>query len=92
MTDEMIIDYRVHSRLIGARGRAISKVMETFKVDIRFPRDKTSGTVIITGLYENVEDAKEHLTILAEDYVSERRASRQKWSRLKVVSGLIILE
>lgn len=39
-------------------------------MDIRFPRDKTSGTVVITGLYENVEDAKEHLMTLAEDYVS----------------------
>ena len=60
----------MHSRLIGARGKAISKVMDRFKVDIRFPRDKTSGTVMITGLYENVEDAKEHLVTLAEDYVS----------------------
>lgn len=59
----------MHSRLIGARGKAIAKVMELFKVDIRFPRDKSSDTVVITGLYENVEDAKEHLITLAEDYV-----------------------
>ena len=39
-------------------------------MDIRFPRDKSSDVVLITGLYENVEDAKEHLTTLAEDYVS----------------------
>ena len=70
MTEDVYIDPRVHSRLIGARGKAISKVMERFKVDIRFPRDKSSENVIITGLYENVEDAKEHLVTLAEDYVS----------------------
>ena len=66
----MVIDHRVHSRLIGARGWAISKVMETFKVDIRFPRDKSSDVVMITGLCDNVEDAKDHLDTLAEDYVS----------------------
>lgn len=72
ITDELFIDSRVHSRLIGARGKAISKVMERYKVDIRFPRDKSSVNVVITGLYENVEDAKEHLIVLAEDYVSGR--------------------
>lgn len=70
ITEELVLDHRIHSRLIGARGKAISKVMERFKVDIRFPRDKSSDVVLITGLYENVEDAKEHLTTLAEDYVS----------------------
>ena len=70
VTDDINIDHRVHSRLIGTRGKAISKVMERFRVDIRFPKDKTSGTVVITGLYDDVEDAKEHLITLAEDYVS----------------------
>lgn len=45
--------------------------MERYRVDIRFPQDKASGTVVITGLYDNVEDAKEHLLTLAEDYVSK---------------------
>ncbi len=66
----MTIDNRVHSRLIGARGKAIAKVMEDYSVDIRFPRDKSSDIITITGLEENVEDAKEHLLIVAEDYVS----------------------
>ena len=70
ISEEMEIDHRVHSRLIGQKGKAIAKVMERFKVDIRFPRDKQSSTVVITGLEENVEDAKEHLYTLTEDYVS----------------------
>ena len=70
VSDEVDIDHRVHSRLIGARGKAIAKVMERFHVDIRFPRDKQSNTVTITGMEENVEDAKEHLVTMAEDYVS----------------------
>ena len=46
------------------------QVMERFNVDIRFPKDKDSSVVVIQGLEENVEDAKEHLITLAEDYVS----------------------
>jgi len=70
VSEEVEIDHRVHSRLIGARGKAIAKVMERFRVDIRFPRDKQSNTVTITGMEENVEDAREHLVTVAEDYVS----------------------
>ena len=52
----------------------VLQVMERFNVDIRFPKDKDSGgTVVIQGLEENVEDAKEHLITLAEDYVSRTR-------------------
>ena len=65
----MVIDRRVHSRLIGARGKAIAKVMERYQVDIRFPRDKQSDTVTISGLEEHVEEAKDHLLMLADDYV-----------------------
>ena len=70
VSEEVEIDHRVHSRLIGARGKAIAKVMEKFHVDIRFPRDKQSSMVTITGMEENVEDAKEHLLTIAEEYVS----------------------
>lgn len=70
ISQEMSIDHRIHSRLIGAKGKAIAKVMERFSVDIRFPRDKGSDIITITGLEENVEDAKEHLLTVAEDYVS----------------------
>ena len=69
----MDIDRRVHSRLIGAKGKAIGKVMERYHVDIRFPRDKQSDTVTITGLEENVEEAKDHLLMLTDDYVSRGR-------------------
>ena len=40
-------------------------------MDIRFPKDKDkdSSMVVIQGLEGNVEDAKEHLVTMAEDYV-----------------------
>ena len=67
--EDIEVDHRVHSRLIGAKGKSIAKVMEQFQVDVRFPKDKNSNLVTIQGLEENVEDAKYHLITLAEDYV-----------------------
>ena len=67
--EDIEVDHRVHSRLIGAKGKSIAKVMEQFQVDVRFPKDKNSNVVTIQGLEENVEDAKYHLLTLAEDYV-----------------------
>ena len=56
--------------MIGAKGKAIAKVMDQFNVVVRFPRDKQTNTVTISGMEENVEDAKDHLLMLADDYVS----------------------
>ena len=73
MAIEVDIDPRVHRRLIGARGASIRKIMERFKVDIRFPRsDNPNGPVVIGGSPENVDDAKDHLLVLEEEYVSDR--------------------
>ena len=70
ITVEVRIDRRVHSRLIGQRGKAIAKVMEQYKVDIKFPRDKSSDVVTIMGLEENVVDAREDLLSKTDDFVS----------------------
>lgn len=69
--EEITIDSKVHSRLIGARGRNIRKIMDDFKVDVKFPRteDSDPNLVTITGAAENVADAKEHLLNLEEEYV-----------------------
>jgi Uncharacterized conserved protein len=70
--EEVRIDARVHSRLIGARGRNIRKIMEQFGVDIKFPRstDPDPDIVTVIGSEENVLDAREHLLNLEEEYVS----------------------
>jgi len=70
--EEVRIDARVHSRLIGARGRNIRKIMEQFNVDIKFPRstDPDPDIVTVIGAEENVLDAKDHLLNLEEEYVS----------------------
>lgn len=70
--EEVFIDSRVHSRLIGSRGRSIHKIMDEFQVDIKFPRsdDADPNMVVITGQDENVQDAKDHLLNLEEEFVS----------------------
>ncbi|XP_070561985.1 vigilin-like [Ptychodera flava] len=67
------IDRRVHPRLIGNRGRAIHKVMDDYKVDIRFPRssDPDPDLVTITGPEDNAYDAKDHLQNLEEEYMQD---------------------
>lgn len=68
--EEIDIDCRVHARLIGQRGKSIRKVMEKFNVDIRFPAGEQGGnTITIEGNEKNVEEAKEHLLELAEEYM-----------------------
>ena len=70
--EEVFIDSRVHSRLIGTRGRSIRKIMDDFKVDIKFPRndDPDPNLVIISGHKEdNVLEAKDHILNLEEEYV-----------------------
>ena len=70
MSVEVPIDPRVHRRLIGTKGRAIRKFMDTYRVDIRFPSLNTSDPVVISGLADNVEEAKDQLLLLEEEYVS----------------------
>ncbi|XP_071529081.1 vigilin isoform X2 [Panulirus ornatus] len=66
------LDSRVHSRLIGSRGRAIKKVMEEFKVEIKFPRgDDDPNLVTIMGAAEDVEECKDHLLNLMEEYMQD---------------------
>ena len=67
----MKIDHRVHNRIIGQKGKSVRKIMDEFKVDIRFPRDPNDDTVTITGPEDAVEDCEEHLLMLEEEYVSQ---------------------
>lgn len=70
--EEIEIDARVHSRLIGSRGRSIHKIMDDYKVEIKFPRndDANPNLVVISGDEDNVTEARDHLLNLAEEYVS----------------------
>lgn len=69
--EEVLLDARIHSRLIGTRGRSIRKVMDQFKVEIKFarPSDPNPDVVIISGVEADVLDAKQHLLELQEEYM-----------------------
>uniref|UniRef100_A0A8C2ZR22 High density lipoprotein-binding protein n=1 Tax=Cyclopterus lumpus TaxID=8103 RepID=A0A8C2ZR22_CYCLU len=69
------LDPRTHARIIGARGKAIRKLMEEFKVDIRFPQPGSDepDKVAVTGLPEAVDNAIDHLLNLEEEYVSSHK-------------------
>ncbi|PNF18399.1 Vigilin [Cryptotermes secundus] len=87
--EEVHIDARVHSRLIGARGRNIHKIMEQYSVDIKFPRstDTDPNIVTVIGAEENVLDARDCLLNLEEEYMQDvndaemRESYRPSFSR-----------
>lgn len=71
--EEIPINAAVHSRLIGSKGRNIRKIMDEYKVDIKFPRktDPDPNVVTIKGAEENVAQAKDHLLNLEEEYMQD---------------------
>lgn len=71
-TEEVYIDHRVHPRIIGSKGRGIRKVMEEFKVELKFPRQESEDPdlVVITGAEDAVLDCKDYLLNMEEEYVS----------------------
>ncbi|XP_026876745.2 vigilin isoform X2 [Electrophorus electricus] len=71
VSEDVWLDHRVHARIIGARGKAVRKLMEEFNVDIRFPQpgSEDPDKVTVTGLPENVDKAIHHLLNLEEEYM-----------------------
>jgi len=70
------IDSRIHPRIIGGRGRNVKKIMEDFKVDIRFGAQDENGEhnknlVVISGKDEDAQDCAEHLRNLEEEYLQD---------------------
>jgi len=75
ITEPVEIDHRIHSRLIGTRGRAIRNIMNEYKVDIKFPNRESGNPdlVEVTGAEDNVFDCKDHLLNLAEEFMQDVR-------------------
>lgn len=66
------VDSRVHARLIGQRGRNINKIMEDYKVEVKFPKQGENPNVItIIGQPENVSEAKDHILNMEEEYLED---------------------
>lgn len=78
-SEEITIDNRVHSRIIGQKGKSIAKVMEKYNVDVKFPNRNTDLVIVKGSSADQVEDACDHLKNLEEEYlqdVTERDAYR----------------
>uniref|UniRef100_A0A672SEB0 Vigilin n=1 Tax=Sinocyclocheilus grahami TaxID=75366 RepID=A0A672SEB0_SINGR len=71
ISEDITLDSRVHARIIGARGKGIRKIMDEFKVDVRFPQSGAAdpNLVTVTGRPERVDEAIDHLLNLEEEYV-----------------------
>lgn len=68
---DLPIDRRVHSRLIGRRGRTIRQIMDQFKVEIRFPSEGNDPDLVtIIGPEEKVQECSDYLLNMVEEYVS----------------------
>lgn len=69
------IDSRVHSRIIGSRGKNVRQIMKDFKVDIHFPRGEDNSepdTVVVSGPNpDDVENCVCHLQCLEEEYMQD---------------------
>lgn len=96
VSDTVEIDSRVHARLIGQRGKNIRKIMDKFGVDIKFTGGETGNTVTIEGNEENVEDCKDHLIELADEYMDaileklEFQAEMSQYTRPEPQRGFFV--
>jgi predicted PilT family ATPase len=71
---EITLDARIHSRLIGQRGKNIRKIMDQYGVEIRFPRnsDPDPNLVIVSGKSEEaVYDCIDDLRNIEEEYLQD---------------------
>lgn len=72
-TEETIeIPSQVHPRLIGAQGRAVKKLMDDFKVNVKFARqgDPNPSSVTLYGSASAIMAAKNHMIKLADQYMA----------------------
>lgn len=74
VTGDVQIDPRVHSRIIGAQGKALKKIMDKYKVEVKFPgRGSTSNDIIVVigDNEDTVDDAIDYLKNLEEEYLQD---------------------
>lgn len=59
-------------RLIGAQGRTVKKIMEDYKIGVKFARqgDPNPNLVVLSGRPDNILAAKNHMMKLANQYLS----------------------
>ncbi|KAJ8274644.1 hypothetical protein COCON_G00092690 [Conger conger] len=89
VSEDVTLDSRVHARIIGARGKGIRKIMDEFKVDLKFPQSGAAdpNMVTVTGRPELVDEAIDHLLNLEEEYLSDVVENESKQAYTKPRGG-----
>ncbi|KAJ8277086.1 hypothetical protein GJAV_G00071330 [Gymnothorax javanicus] len=89
ISEDITLDSRVHARIIGARGKGIRKIMEEFKVDLRFPQSGAADPNLVTvmGRPELVDEAIDHLLNLEEEYMADVVENESKQAYMKPRGG-----
>ncbi|XP_053540022.1 vigilin-like [Ictalurus punctatus] len=85
ISEDITLDSRVHARIIGARTKGIRKIMDEFKVDLRFPQSGAAdpNLVTVTGRPEMVDEAIDHLLNLEEEYMADVVEDEAKMAYMK---------
>ncbi|XP_055686275.1 vigilin [Lutzomyia longipalpis] len=67
------VDVRIYPRLIGQRGRNIRRIMDEFKVEVKFPKtgDANPNVVTIVGNEDAVAECKDYILNLEEEYLQD---------------------
>ncbi|XP_030647184.1 high density lipoprotein binding protein a isoform X2 [Chanos chanos] len=89
ISEDITLDSRVHARIIGARGKGIRKIMDEFKIDLRFPQSGAAdpNLVTVTGRPEQVDEAIDHLLNLEEEYMADVVENEAKMAHMKPFGG-----
>ncbi|XP_072294497.1 high density lipoprotein binding protein a isoform X1 [Eucyclogobius newberryi] len=89
ISEDITLDSKVHARIIGARGKGIRKIMDEFKVDLRFPQNGAAdpNVVTVTGRPEHVDEAIDHLLNLEEEYLGDVVENEAKMAYMRPSGG-----
>uniref|UniRef100_A0AAQ6ANH9 Vigilin n=1 Tax=Amphiprion ocellaris TaxID=80972 RepID=A0AAQ6ANH9_AMPOC len=89
ISENITLDSRVHARIIGARGKGIRKIMDEFKVDLRFPQSGAADPNLVTviGRPELVDEAIDHLLNLEEEYMVDVVENEAKMAYMRPPGG-----
>ncbi|XP_070764606.1 high density lipoprotein binding protein a isoform X2 [Enoplosus armatus] len=89
ISEDITLDSKVHARIIGARGKGIRKIMDEFKVDLRFPQSGAAdpNLVTVTGRPELVDEAIDHLLNLEEEYLADVVENEAKMAYMRPPGG-----
>lgn len=75
VSEDVEIDHRVHSRIIGSRGKNVREIMKEYGVEIRFPRSTEGSNPNLVSISGNdidrIYDARDHLLNLEEEYIQD---------------------